>query len=242
MRLSLAIATVLLVASFASARCGNLQALDNNFSLAIGSQPASADAPLRLFVEEWQSYIPPFGCDFAAAAEFDYPSKGISISVLPVPSGECPALHCLDVYCPPDSEGVRSSSCFIAQGQGAANITYLVNATADGATPGTYTGSIVWRDESADTLEKITRTKFAITVTGAPATPTPEPTAKANATASAAAAPTATAKPPAAAPLLPISGPRLPSLTVEQIIIAIAAGAAFLLIMLWQSRHQSEEY
>jgi len=237
----LAIAVILIVASLAWARCGNLQALDNNFSLAIGSQPASADSQARLFVEEWQSYIPPFGCDFAAAAEFDYPSKGISVTVVPVPSGGCPALHCLDVYCPPGAGGERSSSCFIAQGQGAANIAYLVNATAENATPGTYTGSIVWRDESADTLEKITRTKFAITVTGAPATPTPEPTAKANATASAA-APTATPKPPAAAPLLPISGPRVPSLTVEQIIIAIAAGVAFLLIMLWQSRHQSEEY
>ena len=240
MRRSFALLVFLLAASPACARCGNLAVLDTNFSLSV-QQPGTASAEVRVFVEEWQSYIPPPGCNFTASAEFNHPPGGIAVTVAPVPSRECPALHCLDVYCPPGAGGERGSSCFIAQGQGAANITFAVNATAENASAGNYSGQIVWRDSSSDTLGRSSAANFTLALS-APAKPaptaTPKPTAAPTATPKATAAPT----PTSLIPSLPLRPPAAPTLTVEEILIALAAGAVFLFVMWFQARKGPEEY
>jgi len=234
----LVLCTFLVVfAAFASGKCGNLEALDKNVSLVV-HQPGSSSTLARLFVEEWQSYIPPFGCNVTAAVEFAEPAPAAVVSLTPVPSPECPLLHCLEVYCPG-----QSANCFIAKGQGAVNITFLINVTADNASAGNYSAKIVFADSSIDSSNKSTETRVSLALVAPPLPATPTPTAPAPTTT--ATTTTATIAPaPSPAPtgfvFLP-PPPSPPSVTVEEVLIALAAGAVFLLVMWWQYRKSAEE-
>ncbi len=221
------------LAAAAGAKCGNLEALDKNVSLVV-QQPGSASAQIKLFVEEWQSYLPPFGCNTTTAVEVVEPAPGVSVSIIPVPSVECPMLHCLEVYCPG-----QSANCFIAKGQGAVNITFLVNVSADNASAGNYSARIVFADSSIDSSSKSTEVSLSMALLPPQGiqTPTTTPT---SAAVTATPAPTTSPTPPPFTPI-PRAPPRPPSVTFEEVLIALAAGAVFLAVMWWQYKKSAEE-